>query len=160
LFSEDEGGFLVHAAFLDPKEATWGLGMAEVGAMSKSDLVFHVVKLLFATALEQLAPDSSDEEFDAQTGNSLRKLDVIEAEQRLLNYRRPRDLPLDVTSPRPGVLRYVCKTDLRRLFGSRMELEIQCHPAARCSRLLDRVLLAKDGLWLQASPSSPISEHV
>jgi hypothetical protein len=139
-FSKAEGLFRIHERWLCLDGARKELNLPD--DLIEPDVVFHTVKLLFANALGQLPREAFFDEGNARTPEWRKKLEIIGAEQRLLNHQRIGKLTLDLMVGRPG-LSVGWTVDPRLKVGD--EVEIQCHRVSRCAHLRNSLLIAEDG---------------
>jgi hypothetical protein len=139
-FSKAERLFRIHNRWLCLDGARKELNLPD--DLIKPDVVFHTVKLLFANALGQLPREAFLDEGNEKTPEWRKKLEIIGAEQRLLNHQRIGGLTFDLVMGRPGWwVRWT--VDSRLKVGD--EVEIQCHRVSRCAHLRNSLLIAEDG---------------
>ncbi len=138
-YSESERLFRVHERWLSVRGAIEELGLPD--DLTEADTIFHTVKSLFADALCQLPRDVFVEaEDNSRTPEWRRRMEVIRAEQRLLNYLRMGDLTVDGI---PGGLRVRWTLDYQQTVNS--AVEVQCHLASHCNYRLGCVPTADQG---------------
>jgi hypothetical protein len=123
-------GCKVHDRWLRRDEAVKQLGLSRDCMMM--DIIFHIVKNLFADALAQVPNKNEDQD----------KLHRTRTEQRLLDYSRLSNYTIDTSN---STLKFVVKWPVDARLSQTNDIEVQCHHASCLSRFQDGVLIAEDG---------------
>jgi hypothetical protein len=143
-FFEDAQVLRVHERWPTAHGAVDELGLP--GDLVDADIAFHIVKRLFADALEQLPLHMFLEPDSSRIAEWRRKSEISLAEQRLLGYRRIGDLNIEVIPGCPDLrLNWAMAPDS----PNDMVVEIQYHKASRCCYLQDSLLITHHERYLK-----------
>jgi hypothetical protein len=135
----------IHDRWLFYDKATAELGLEETSP--RTDVIFHTVKRLFSSVLQQLLCQSKD--------SPARRRECTLAEQRVLEYLRWTHAKVSISCQARGLVLLSPINDVH----SGAKLEIHCHRGSQCIRQYGNVLLAHEARSVASLECFKANQH-